>query len=125
MNPNQIVFKKDKTADVLGIISSLLCVVHCIATPLLITLGAGYFTNPWIKYFFLAISCLFIFKVTWHSTHLKINVLLWFSFIGFCICTILEDAFASAEVIGYLFVMLIITGHILHLKDCNKCNNHA
>lgn len=112
---------KHNKADVMGIISSSLCVIHCIATPLLLTFGASFFTHPVFQYLFLGISLLSIIKVTKQSGHLKINVLLWVSFIGFCLATLLEDELAGAEIIGYAFATLIITGHVLHIRHCKQC----
>lgn len=47
---------KINKADLIGIASSTICLVHCIATPLLIAFGAGFITNPVFKYLFLISS---------------------------------------------------------------------
>jgi len=40
---------KINKADIIGILSSSICLVHCIATPLLIIYGIGFMTNPIFK----------------------------------------------------------------------------
>lgn len=47
---------KINKADLIGILSSSICLVHCLATPLLVAFGVGFITNPFFKYLFLIIS---------------------------------------------------------------------
>ena len=53
---------KINKADFIGIVSSSICLVHCITTPLLIAFGTGFITNPIFKYLFLIISFVSILK---------------------------------------------------------------
>lgn len=108
-------------ADIVGILSSSICLVHCIATPILITLGAGYFTNPFFQYIFLCISFLSIYKATAQMTNRKIFLFLWISFGGFLISNILEGKFHLLHYSGYFFGLFIIVGHILNIYYYRKC----
>jgi len=80
-------------ADLTGILSSSICLVHCIATPLLIAFGAGFMTNPFFKYLFLIISFAAVFKATEKVTHTKIALFLWVSFLGFLLSTLFQEEY--------------------------------
>ena len=103
-------------ADIIGVLSSSICLVHCIATPLLIAFGAGFLTNPFFKYLFLIISFISILKATEKITHPKNSFLLWVSFWGFLFSTLLQEEFHWLLYSGYFFALLIITGHLLNIK---------
>jgi len=114
---------KINKADIIGVLSSSICLVHCIATPLLIAFGAGFLTNPFFKYLFLFISFIAIFKATEKITHSKIALLLWVSFCGFLFSTLFQEKYHWLHYSGYLFALLIITGHILNIIHCKKCKD--
>lgn len=115
---------KSYKADIIGILSSSICLVHCIATPLLIAFGANYLTNPFFKYLFLIISFVSIFKATEKISKLKIALLLWVSFSGFLFSTLFQEEYHWLHYTGYFFAILIIVGHILNIKYCKQCSNH-
>ena len=115
---------KINKADLIGILSSSICLVHCVATPLLIVFGAGFITNPFFKYLFLIISFVSIFKATENITSKKISLLLWISFWGFLFSTLFQEECEWLHYPGYFFSILIITGHILNINYCKKCTNH-
>jgi len=113
---------KINKADLIGILSSSICLVHCVATPLLIAFGAGFITNPFFKYLFLIISFVSIFKATENVTSKKISLLLWISFWGFLFSTLFQEEYEWLHYSGYLFAILIIIGHILNIKHCRECS---
>lgn len=113
---------KINKADLIGIVSSSICLVHCIATPLLIAFGAGSITNPIFKYLFLIISFVSIFKATENVTNKRIAILLWVSFWGFLFSTLFQEEYYWLHYSGYFFAILIIVGHILNIKLCKQCS---
>ncbi|MBY0243885.1 MAG: MerC domain-containing protein [Sphingobacteriaceae bacterium] len=116
MNPTKI-----NKADLIGILSSSICLVHCLATPLLIAFGAEFITNPFFKYLFLILSFASIFKATEKVTNIKNATLLWVSFWGFLFSTLFQETYEWLHYSGYLFAILIIIGHILNIKYCREC----
>lgn len=116
---------KINKADIIGILSSSICLVHCIATPLLIAFGAGFLTNPFFKYLFLIISFISIFKATEKIKHTKIALFLWISFWGFLFSTLFQEEYHWLHYLGYFFAILIIIGHILNMKHCKTCKNET
>ena len=113
---------KINKADLIGILSSSICLVHCVATPLLIAFRAGFITNPLFKYLFLIISFVSIFKATENITSKKISLLLWISFWGFLFSTLFQEEYEWFHYSGYSFAILIIIGHILNIKHCRECS---
>ncbi len=113
---------KINKADLIGILSSSICLVHCLATPLLLAFGASFITNPFFKYLFLIISFVSIFKATENITSKKISLLLWISFWGFLFSTLFQEEYEWLHYSGYLFAILIIIGHILNIKHCRECS---
>jgi len=113
---------KINKADLIGILSSSICLVHCLATPLLLAFGASFITNPFFKYLFLIISFVSIFKATENITSKKIALLLWISFWGFLFSTLFQEEYEWLHYSGYLFAILIIIGHILNIKHCRECS---
>jgi len=113
---------KINKADIIGIISSSICLVHCIATPLLMAFGASFLTIPFFKYLFLVISFVSIFKATEKITHTKIALLLRISFWGFLFSNLFQEEYHWLHFSGYFFATLIIIGHILNIKHCKECS---
>jgi hypothetical protein len=113
---------KINKADIIGILSASICLVHCIATPLLIAFGAGFITNLFFKYLFLIISFVSIFKATENITSKKISLLLWISFWGFLFSTLFQEEYEWLHYSGYVFAILIIIGHILNIRHCRECS---
>lgn len=108
-------------ADVFGIISSSLCIIHCLAMPILIATGVGFLSNDWVSYLFLLLSFLSISKVSYVNTSRKNIFILWFSFLGLLIITFLHDTYEWMHTLSYFFALGIIIGHILNIKQCNTC----
>ncbi len=116
---------KINKADIIGILSSSICLVHCIATPFLIIYGIGFMTNPIFKYLFLILSFVSIFKATENVQHTKIAALLWVSFWGFLFSNLFHEEYHWLDYFEYLFAGLIIIGHILNIKYCKQCPQKA
>ena len=114
--------QKYSFANLIGIVSSSICLVHCVATPLLIAFGAEYIINPIFKYVFLILSFASIFKATENVTNTKNAILLWVSFWGFLFSTLFQEEYEWLHYSGYLFAILIIIGHILNIKHCRECS---
>ncbi len=116
--------QKYSFANLIGIVSSSICLVHCVATPLLIAFGAEYIINPSFKYLFLILSFASIFKATENVTNTKNAILLWVSFWGFLFSTLFQEEYEWLHYSGYFFTILIIVGHIINIKHCKQCASH-
>jgi hypothetical protein len=117
MNP----LKKYFHPDVIGIISASVCMIHCIALPMLMLTSMHIFSHPLMEIFFLSTSAISIYYSTKGRNITISSLLLWISFTGLCISTLLHDHFAVMKMIGYAFSVLIIIGHIIQMRTCPKC----
>ena len=119
MQPN----KTYNIADNTGIINSSLCILHCIATPLLISMGAYFLESPIFTYLFIAIALVSIIIAVNKTESLKIKTALWIGFAGFSTSLLFEDSWSGFEYTGYLFSVFIIITHLVNIKYCNECNS--
>lgn len=107
--------------DVIGIVSSSLCLVHCLAMPILIATGIGFLAYEWLTYVFLLVSFLSIYKASKNLKSLFIGGLLWFSFFGLLLSTFFHDLNEWVHYLNYFFALTIVLGHILNMKYCKHC----
>ncbi|WP_084203508.1 MerC domain-containing protein [Psychroserpens damuponensis] len=112
--------KQINWADKLGAISALLCIVHCLAVPALLTMGMSFISHPIIAYLFIAIAFFSIFKATKKHFLKPISIFLWIAFIGFVTSMFLENQAKVFEYTMFLFSVLIILGHLYNLRYCSK-----
>ena len=121
--------------DTFGALASTLCVVHCLATPLIFIAHAcgvndGCATTPiwWqsLDYLFLIIGFIAVYRSA-HTTSKKVmKLLLWGIWILLFIMIINEKLalFKLSEYYTYLFAMLLASLHLYNLKYCQcKASN--
>lgn len=111
-------------ANITGIINSSICILHCIATPILIGLGASFLESPIFAYLFIAIAFATIFNAAKRTSSKKIKIALWIGFTGLSLSLLLEETWAGFEYMGYIFSAMLIVTHILNIKHCKKCNEN-
>ena len=107
--------------DWVGIASASLCVVHCLLTPLLLTLATTYEWWPGLSYLFLFVSFYAALETSWHSTGSPWLWLIWGSFVALATAVIFEDRYPALELLSYLASVGLVVGHILNIRYCRKC----
>ncbi len=121
--------------DTFGAIASILCVIHCVLTPLLFIVHSCSINDcdgapTWWKnldYFFLAISFFAVYNST-QTTSKKIMIpILWISWIVLLVLILNEKLkwFILPEIITYLAAFILAGLHIYNLNYCqckkDKC----
>jgi hypothetical protein len=109
-------------ADIIGVIGSSFCLVHCIATPILISVSSVLFANPDIKYVFILIAFGSVYKAAGTVRNLKTGLLLWGSFMGFLFSTLFHEEVHWLHDASVIFSCLLIFGHILNIRQCRACS---
>ena len=111
-------------ADYVGILGSLLCIVHCLAMPVL-ALGSAFGHDHHLHIGFLSLDYLFIlinaaavYFATRNHRSVFINILLWSALLLFAVSLIFEERNAVFQWLGYLGSALLITGHLINLYIC-------
>jgi len=118
-------------ADIIGATVSILCLIHCVITPIIfITYGAAacHTEAPlwWksIDFLFLTISFLAIFRSTQTTSSQIIKLILWtiWTSLFFIIINEKLDWFHINENWLYFTAIILSITHIYNLKYC-QCNN--
>ncbi|GAB7256509.1 MerC domain-containing protein [uncultured Polaribacter sp.] len=119
-----------KQSDLLGTYASSLCLVHCIATPLLFIGQTKIFKYPdnfsslWksLDYLFLTISFLAVYWTAKSTDLQKIKPLLWMSWLGLFTVIINEklELMPIPEFVIYFPTLVLVFLHLYNRKHC-KC----
>lgn len=113
--------------DTLGMAASILCMIHCLVTPLLFITQTSIATNEvasiwWknIDYLLLAISFFAVYRSTQKSSNHLINYGLWVTFISLSLIIINEkmEWFFLPEIIIHIAGLILVALHIYNLNYC-------
>lgn len=111
-------------ADYIGILGSVLCIVHCIAMPVL-ALGSsiGHDHHAHIgflslDYFFILVNAVAVYFATRDHKSLFVKVLLWSALFIFAVSIVFEERNVVFQWLGYLGSALLIGGHLINLYLC-------
>lgn len=126
---------KHKWTHYLGVVSSLLCLIHCLAIPVVLVVFPAFTSfnlssiDPFWEHVFVVLAIISVFTIIQiHKTHNKFSVALPLAFLGVLILTI--SLFLGHDTASYLLPvgsMCILFGHIMNLKLCNehkRCSHH-
>lgn len=109
--------------DYLGITGSTLCLIHCIATPII--LMTGIFRNEHLKVSFLSLDYVFIllnvfavYHATRHHADTRFKWAFWSLLILFSGSLLLEDFSEVFKYLGYLSSFGLVVTHVLNIRIC-------
>ena len=121
-----------KYSDKVGVVSNVLCMLHCLATPLIFlsqtqTAHIGHdvpFAWQIINYFFITISGIAVYYSVKNSTNKTVKLLMVFSWLILSFLIISEglELLHLPEVLTYLSASFLSILHIYNLKYCT-CND--
>ena len=114
--------------DAIGSLASMLCLIHCIATPFIFITQACAMTccadaPIWwqsLDYFFIVISFFAIYRSTQTSINRKIKIALWMTWFIFFI-SILNKTAQLFYISNYFIYAAGIILALLHLYNLNYC----
>lgn len=109
-----------RSADVLGTITSLACAVHCLAMPLLLSLGATFLTGHSIAYLFIVLAAFAVWSAA-HSANRSMRVAMWGTWLLFAAGIVLEHQHAMFEYLGIGASLLLATLHVLNYRARSGC----
>ena len=116
-----------KNSDYLGVISSLVCLAHCILTPLLFLSQATIVSHEvpmlWqlLNYIFITLSFIAVYFSSKKTTNIYIKMGFWINWSLLFLCVLNEsiEAFSVPELFMYIFASFLCLLHIYSLKYCN------
>jgi hypothetical protein len=112
-----------RKADYIGITGSVLCIIHCLITPLLLmtstlltdhTLRIGYLS---LDYVFIGVNAVAVYFATRHHTSPLIKRALWSFLLLFAIAIILEDVSDLFEYAGYAASLGLVITHLVNIRQ--------
>ena len=122
-----------KNSDYLGAVAGILCIIHCIITPLLFVINAELATKSTllalqvIGYLFLIISFFAVYKSAVNTTNNVVKVL-FFVLWSFLLLLILNESFGVfkiAETFTFISAFSLSSLHIYNLKYCQCADENC
>ena len=112
----------DKKADYIGITGSVLCLIHCMAAPVLVmtsnlfrndTLRTGFLS---LDYVFIAVNIVAVYFAARSHTSSAIRIALWsFPFL-FAVGLLLEGVSPVFEYLAYAASTGLVISHLINLR---------
>lgn len=121
----------NQSADMMGISASVLCMIHCLAFPVMVSLGymARYSDDHahdhihwhWMEYFFITLAVWAVFNAAKNTHSKRIKIALWTTVFIFSFAILLHDwnPWMMAVSIAASISMIII--HIINWKYHKNC----
>ncbi|GAB2601555.1 MerC domain-containing protein [Spirosoma areae] len=118
-----------RKADYIGITGSMLCIIHCLLTPILLltssvlqnsTLRIGFLS---LDYVFIGVNIIAVYFATRHYAPPLIRKSLW-GFLGlFTVALLLEDTAPVFEYLAYTASAGLVVSHLMNIRQHRL--NHA
>lgn len=118
-----------KRADLIGITGSVLCIIHCLITPVLImtstllqhdTLRLGFLS---LDYLFIGVNVVAVWSASRHTSS-TIARFLWL-FLGlFATGLLLEEVHQGFEYLAYAASLGLVITHLLNIRYCRIHHAH-
>lgn len=111
-------FHKAKYSDVLGIISSVICFLHCLMLPLFWVWYSSYSLESWhlVDYIFVALAGIAVYYSAKHAAHAILRKGLWISFATFAVPLLFHEFLIYAHYVSLGGSMALILCHTVNLK---------
>ncbi|RYC71761.1 MerC domain-containing protein [Spirosoma sordidisoli] len=116
-------------ADYIGITGSVLCIIHCLVTPVLLMttavfqdeqLRVGYLS---LDYVFIGVNIMAVFFATRHHVQPTTKRALWGFLLLFATGIMLEDVNEFFEYVGYAASAGLVISHLINIRQHRL--NHA
>lgn len=115
-------------SDLIGMISSFACIIHCLALPILLSIfansGSGHHhTLELLDFLFILIGLVaVIFSSRSHHGNSLIRTILWTSFVMFTIGILLRPISHAFDYLSYLGSLGLIVAHGVNYRICMKAH---
>lgn len=107
---------KKQQIDILGISSASICLIHCMALPVLTALPFAFFDHALVDLFFACIGIFVLVKILRGSASQLVKIILGTSLFLILSSIVLELVFELHTPIIYVGGFGMILGHYLNLK---------
>jgi hypothetical protein len=116
--------------DYLGIAGSGMCLIHCLAMPILFFVQNSFakdllkgmdLENIYLDYLFVLLCFFAVFSVTKYNDSWKIITSFWIFFTLFSVSILFEEDFENLDFLGYGASLGLIITHFININHCKKC----
>lgn len=116
-------------ADYVGITGSVLCLIHCLITPVLLVTSTlmkdeivrtSYLS---LDYVFITVNIVAVYFATRHAPSL-VRTLLWGFLSLFAVCIVLEDVSEVFEYAAYIASLGLVGSHLYNIWYCRMRHAH-
>ncbi len=116
-----------KNADILGIISSVLCIIHCLAIPVIIAFGmisnsfGHHHHYHWLDYIFVGLAAFAVYYASLKAANNTLKIGLWLSLVVFSSGIFLHEVshdFLYLSLVGSLALVVL---HIFNYRAHRTC----
>lgn len=108
---------KKPFSDYLGILSSIICLIHCLITPAILSIQMIYYTNSTsyeiFEYVFLLLSFIAVLFSSRKYSSFVGKSIMWITFLIFAVSIIFHNIFTP--IISYLATFGLILLHFLNI----------
>ena len=111
----------ERFADILGLSNAALCMVHCMAVPVLVASGAAFIAHPAVELFFVGLAAWAVWSATRHSSNKPLQGVLWTLLVLFSIGLLLEDLHPLMEWLSMGASLSMVVAHALNLRYRTTC----
>ena len=105
------------TLDYIGISSATLCLIHCLAFPLISIIPIGFSHNHWVDLFFATVGLYAVVKIVKTNTLWFIKGILLASITSIFLSILFTIFFHHHSNLLYFGGLGMIVGHILNFKQ--------
>ena len=106
-----------RTADLAGIVNTVLCLIHCLAMPIFVSLGAAFVAHPLLSWAFAALAFVAVYYATRHGSSRPVTWFLWCAAALFAVALVLEHQWHWLHEVSYVASALLIIGHLINLRQ--------
>ena len=119
-----------RKADYIGITGSVLCIIHCLITPVLLlttsllqdsTLRVGYLS---LDYVFIGVNIIAVYFATRHYAPPHIKFGLWGFLFLFATALLLEETAPAFQYIAYAASAGLVITHLLNIRQHRLSHAH-
>ncbi len=123
-----------QSADMLGVSASVLCLIHCLAFPMMISMGfifghdehhdhaQGHIHWHWMDFLFVFLAVWAVINAVKSTNSKAIKIALWSAVTFFSVGVLLHDVYEWMIYISLLSSIALVIIHIINWKFHRKCN---
>lgn len=116
-------------ADYVGITGSVLCIIHCLITPILVmsstllnhdTIRVGFLS---LDYLFIGVNIIAVWSASRHTSR-RIGIALWSFLLLFALGLLFEDVHEAFKYLAYAASLGLVTTHLANIRYCRTHHAH-